>query len=59
LSDAQASSGVAARRHGRIVRSILNEDVELACQVSRGHQAWFVDMLNAGAADQDVRARVI
>ena len=44
---------VVAESHQPIVDAIAAGDVELACQVSREHQAWFVDMLNALAADQD------
>jgi DNA-binding GntR family transcriptional regulator len=35
--------------HQPIVDAIAAGDVELACRVSREHQAWFVDMLNATA----------
>src|SRR6201999_1272157 len=38
-----------AESHQPIVDAIAAGDVELACQVSREHQAWFVDMLNAQA----------
>jgi DNA-binding GntR family transcriptional regulator len=44
---------VVAHSHQPIVDAIAAGDVELACQVSREHQAWFVDMLNARATDQD------
>jgi DNA-binding GntR family transcriptional regulator len=40
---------VVAESHQPIVDAIAAGDVELACQVSREHQAWFVDMLNARA----------
>ncbi|HKE81964.1 MAG TPA: GntR family transcriptional regulator [Solirubrobacteraceae bacterium] len=35
-----------AESHQPIVDAIAAGDVELACRVSREHQAWFVDMLN-------------
>jgi DNA-binding GntR family transcriptional regulator len=38
-----------AESHQPIVDAIASGDVELACRVSREHQAWFVDMLNAMA----------
>jgi DNA-binding GntR family transcriptional regulator len=38
-----------AESHQPIVDAIAAGDVELACRVSREHQAWFVDMLNAMA----------
>ena len=44
---------VVAESHQPIVDAIAAGDVELACEVSREHQAWFVDMLNARATDQD------
>jgi DNA-binding GntR family transcriptional regulator len=40
---------VVAESHQPIVDAIAAGDVDLACQVSREHQAWFVDMLNARA----------
>ena len=36
--------------HQPIVDAIAAGDVELACRVSREHQAWFVELLNAEAA---------
>jgi DNA-binding GntR family transcriptional regulator len=38
-----------AESHQPIVDAIAAGDVELACRVSREHQAWFVEMLNAQA----------
>jgi DNA-binding GntR family transcriptional regulator len=38
-----------AESHQPIVDAIAAGDVELACRVSREHQAWFVEMLNAEA----------
>ena len=38
-----------AESHQQIVDAIAAGDVELACRVSREHQAWFVEMLNATA----------
>jgi DNA-binding GntR family transcriptional regulator len=38
-----------AESHQPIVDAIAAGDVELACRVSREHQAWFVDELNAMA----------
>src|SRR4051812_8174032 len=41
-----------AESHQPIVDAIAAGDVELACRVSREHQAWFVDMLNAKASER-------
>jgi DNA-binding GntR family transcriptional regulator len=38
-----------AESHQPIVDAIAAGDVELACRVSREHQEWFVEMLNAEA----------
>jgi DNA-binding GntR family transcriptional regulator len=40
-----------AESHQPIVDAIAAGDVELACRVSREHQGWFVELLNATAAD--------
>jgi DNA-binding GntR family transcriptional regulator len=46
-----------ARAHQPIVDAIAAGDIDLACRVSREHQAWFEDLLEAtaeqGARDQD------
>jgi DNA-binding GntR family transcriptional regulator len=41
-----------AESHQPIVDAIAAGDVELACRVSREHQAWFVDVLNAQAQER-------
>jgi DNA-binding GntR family transcriptional regulator len=41
--------GTLAESHQPIVDAIAAGDVELACRVSREHQAWFVDLLEATA----------
>src|ERR671934_191206 len=41
-----------AESHQPIVDAIAAGDVELACRVSREHQEWFVEMLNAEAAEK-------
>jgi DNA-binding GntR family transcriptional regulator len=41
-----------AESHQPIVDAIAAGDVELACRVSREHQEWFVEMLNAEAAQR-------
>jgi DNA-binding GntR family transcriptional regulator len=40
-----------ATSHQPIVDAIAAGDIELACRVSREHQAWFEDLLAAQAAD--------
>jgi DNA-binding GntR family transcriptional regulator len=40
-----------ATSHQPIVDAIAAGDIELACRVSREHQAWFEDLLTAQAAD--------
>jgi DNA-binding GntR family transcriptional regulator len=40
-----------ATSHQPIVDAIAAGDIELACRVSREHQAWFEDLLMAQAAD--------
>jgi DNA-binding GntR family transcriptional regulator len=42
-----------AESHQPIVDAIAGGDVELACRVSREHQAWFVEMLNAQAQQRE------
>jgi DNA-binding GntR family transcriptional regulator len=42
-----------AESHQPIVDAIAAGDVELACRVSREHQAWFVEMLNAQAEQRE------
>jgi DNA-binding GntR family transcriptional regulator len=42
-----------AESHQPIVDAIAAGDVELACQVSRDHQAWFVEMLNERAEQRE------
>jgi DNA-binding GntR family transcriptional regulator len=42
-----------AESHQPIVDAIAVGDVELACRVSREHQAWFVEMLNARAEQRE------
>jgi DNA-binding GntR family transcriptional regulator len=45
-----------AESHQPIVDAIAAGDVELACRVSREHQAWFVDMLNDMAEREPAQA---
>ena len=47
-----------ATSHQPIVDAIAAGDIELACRVSREHQAWFEDLLAAQAAD-DGEARPV
>jgi DNA-binding GntR family transcriptional regulator len=42
--------GAVAESHQPIVDAIAAGDVELACRVSREHQAWFVDLLEETAS---------
>ena len=44
-----------AESHQPIVDAIAAGDVELACRVSRDHQAWFVEMLNDMAEPEGER----
>jgi DNA-binding GntR family transcriptional regulator len=46
-----------ARAHQPIVDAIAAGDIELACRVSREHQAWFEDLLSATAEQAPRRAR--
>ena len=45
--------GTVAESHQPIVDAIGAGDVELACQVSREHQEWFVELLNARAEQRE------
>ena len=45
-----------AESHQPIVDAIAAGDVELACRVSREHQQWFVELLNAEAQDHQAIA---
>jgi len=45
-----------AESHQPIVDAIAAGDVELACRVSREHQAWFVELLNAQAEPREAAA---
>jgi DNA-binding GntR family transcriptional regulator len=45
-----------AESHQPIVDAIAAGDVELACRVSREHQQWFVELLNAQAHEHQAIA---
>jgi DNA-binding GntR family transcriptional regulator len=47
-----------AESHQPIVDAIAAGDVELACRVSREHQQWFVELLNAQAEPREAAAQV-
>jgi DNA-binding GntR family transcriptional regulator len=48
--------GTLAESHQPIVDAIADGDVELACRVSREHQDWFVELLQAAAGRPDAEA---